>query len=164
MGFKETMLNFAGKVSDTVNEGFNKSKDSYNKMAEKNRIKKEISTLTSDIETAFASIGRKIYEEERENEKYKEIFDGVVSKQGEIESLQKQLNELEGVAPCPSCGEIVQNEAAFCPKCGASTASETVKAEAEVVEAEEVAFCSQCGAKLNNDSKFCNQCGNKIAD
>ncbi len=164
MGFKETMLNFAEKVSDTVNEGFNKSKESYNKMTEKNRIKKEISTLTSDIESAFASIGKKIYEEERENEKYKDIFDEVVSKQSEIESLQKQLNALEGSAPCPSCGELVQNEAAFCPKCGASTASEATKAEVEVVEAEEVAFCSQCGAKLNGDSKFCNQCGNKIAD
>lgn len=164
MGFKETMLNFAGKVSDTVNEGINKGKDSYNKMAEKNRIKKEISTLTSDIETVFASVGKQLYAENRENEKFKEVFDEIASKEAEIESLNQQLNALEGTAPCSSCGEPVQNGAAFCPKCGNATASETVKAEAEVVEAEEVAFCSQCGAKLDGGSKFCNQCGNKIAD
>lgn len=163
MGFKETMLNLAGKVSDTVNEGISKGKDSYNKMAEKNRIKKEISTLTSDIEASFSNIGKQLYAEDRENEKFKEVFDDIASKENEIENLQQQLNELDGTAPCPSCGEPVQNGAAFCAKCGAAIASET-KADVEVVEAEEVAFCSQCGAKHDGGSKFCNHCGNKLAD
>ena len=37
MGFKETLMNLADKVGDTVDKGINKGKESYNKMAEKAR-------------------------------------------------------------------------------------------------------------------------------
>lgn len=168
MGFKETMLNFAGKVSDTVNEGINKGKDGINKMSEKNRINKEIKNLTSEIDTSLSSIGKILYEEDRENEKFKNLFDAIDAKKAEIENLNKQLNELEGTVPCSSCGELVQKDIAFCPKCGNKIATEEVKAEVEAVtevaEAENAIFCNQCGAKLDGSAKFCNQCGNKIAD
>ena len=53
MGFKETVFNLAGKVSDTVDKGINMGKDSYNKMSEKNRINKEIKRLNTEINNIF---------------------------------------------------------------------------------------------------------------
>ncbi len=170
MGFKETLMNLADKVSDTVNEGITKGKDSVNKMTEKNRLNKEIKTLTSEIETSLSSIGKILYDEDRGNERFKDIFDAVEAKEAEIENLTKQLNDLEGEAPCPSCGETVSKDIAFCPKCGAKVAQEVKTVEAEVVEtaenaeATETTFCNQCGAKLEAGAKFCNQCGNKISE
>ncbi|MBO5343328.1 MAG: zinc ribbon domain-containing protein [Ruminococcus sp.] len=164
MGFKETVFNFAEKVGDTVDKGINMGKESYNKMSEKSRIKKEINRLNTEINNIFVSVGRKLYTEDRENERFKTVFGDVASKESEIAELKNQLSILEGAVSCPSCGAVVQKDDAVCPTCGANIVVEPQNAEVEIVEAEKVSFCSQCGTKLDDNAKFCNQCGNKVAD
>lgn len=164
MGFKETVFNLAGKVSDTVDKGINKGKDSYNKMSEKNRINKEMKRLNTEINNIFVSVGRKLYNEDRENAKFKTVFSDVTAKETELAELKNQLSILEGAVPCPSCGAVVQKDDAACAVCGATIAVEPQNAEVEIVEAKEIGACGQCGAKLDDDAKFCNQCGTKVAD
>ncbi len=164
MGFKETVINIAEKVGDTVDKGINMSKDSYNKMTEKNRIKKEMNRLNTEINNIFVSVGRRLYSESPENEQFKTVFGEVKSKEAEIAELKQQLSVIEGAVVCSVCGETVQKGEAACSKCGAKVETEREKAEVEIVEAEEVVYCSQCGAKLDGSAKFCNQCGAKVAD
>lgn len=164
MGFKETVINIAEKVGDTVDKGINKSKDSYNKMTEKNRIKREMNRLNTEINDIFVSVGRRLYSENPENEQFKTVFGEVQTKEAEIAGLKQQLSVIEGAAACPVCGETVQKGDGACPKCGAKVEAESEKTEVEIVEAEEVAYCSQCGAKHDSKAKFCNQCGAKLAD
>ncbi len=164
MDFKETMFDIAGKVGDFVDKGINKSKDSYNKMAEKNRIKKELTRLNTEVNNILSSVGRRLYNEERSNEKFAAVFGEVEAKEKEIAELKKQLRVLDGTVLCPSCGEDMNKNDTACPKCGAKAESSTVEAEIEVVEAVEVQFCQQCGAKLDSTAKFCNQCGSKVSE
>lgn len=164
MDFKETMFDIAGKVGDFVDKGINMSKDSYNKMAEKNRIKKELTRLNTEVNNILSSVGRRLYNEERSNEKFAAVFGEVEVKETEISELKKQLRTLEGIVSCPDCGGDMNKNDAVCPKCGAKAESNAVEAEVEVVEAEEVHFCQQCGAKLDSTAKFCNQCGTKISE
>ena len=105
MDFKETMFDIAGKVGDFVDKGINKSKDSYNKMAEKNRIKKELTRLNTEVNNILSSVGRRLYNEERSNEKFAAVFGEVEMKETEISALKKQLRTIEGIVSCPECGE-----------------------------------------------------------
>ena len=164
MGFKETVINIAEKVGDTVDKGINMSKDSYNKMTEKNRIKKEMTRLNTEINNIFVSVGRRLYTQNPENEQFKTVFGEVQSKEAEIAELKQQLNVIEGATVCSVCGETVQKGEAACSKCGAKVETESEKSEVEIVEAEAVIYCSQCGAKLDSKARFCNQCGSKISD
>jgi len=52
-------------------------------------------------------------------------------------------------ATCPQCEAPLQENAKFCPKCGAA-----LKADRH---------CTQCGEKLPPDSLFCPGCGAKVA-
>lgn len=165
MGLKETLMNFADKVGDTVDKGINKGKDSYNKMSEKNRINKEIKRLNAEINNIFISVGRKLYADDCGNEKFKTVFGEVTSKEAKLAELKKQLELLEsGAVPCPSCGAAVQKDAASCESCGAEFAAEPQSAEVEIVNAEPVNVCPNCGAAYDSDAKFCNQCGTKLTD
>lgn len=157
MGFKETVINIAEKVGDTVDKGINMSKDSYNKLTEKNRIKKEVTRLNAEINNIFISVGRKLYNEEAENPLFATVFADVRAKEAEIAELNRQLSVLDGISACPVCGENVHKGDPACPKCGALLESKP-ETDAAVTEV----FCSQCGAKLNSDAKFCNHCGAKV--
>lgn len=156
MGFKETVINIAEKVGDTVDKGINMSKDSYNKMTEKNRIKKEMNRLNTEINNIFISVGRKLYTEEAEDQRFATVFADVKAKEAEIAELKQQLSVLDGLMACPVCGEAVHKGDPACSKCGALLDS---KSE-DVVESG--IYCSQCGKKLDSGSKFCDQCGTKI--
>ena len=165
MGFKETLMNLADKVGDTVDKGINKGKESYNKMAEKARVNKEIKTLNSEIDEILLSVGRKLFAENSENEQFKAEFSEVTLKESELEKLKRQLEILEsGADPCPSCGAAVQKDAATCDSCGAKLVEEPQKAEVEVVDVVPVKTCANCGAEIDNNAKFCNQCGIKVTD
>lgn len=165
MGFKETLMNLADKVGDTVDKGINKGKESYNKMAEKARINKEIKTLNTEIDGILLAVGRKLYTEDCENEKFKAHFSEVTLKEAELDKLKKQLEVLEsGADPCPSCGAAVQKDDVACESCGTKLIEEPQSAEAEVVEAVPVKTCANCGAEIDDSANFCNQCGTKVTD
>ncbi len=49
---------------------------------------------------------------------------------------------------CPSCGQAIPDESAFCPHCGAAVAPRI-----------EPHLCAACGSQLREDAKFCPKCG-----
>ena len=170
MGLKETVLGFAEKVGDAVDKGVKTSKESYNKMAEKSRINKEMKQLTADVTDILTSVGRRLYTENPENETFAVVFSEVKSKEEQIASLKKQLNALDGMITCSACGEQVQQTANVCPNCG-TPVERPAEPEPEVMVGEVIpaeneaapAYCTVCGTQLEPDAKFCKSCGAKIA-
>lgn len=169
MGLKESLLGFAEKVGDAVDKGVKTSKESYNKMAEKSRINKEMKQLTNDITNIFSSVGRRLYTENPENETFAVVFGEVKEKEDQIEKLKQQLNALEGMVTCSGCGEQVQQTANVCPNCG-TPIEHPAEPEPEVMVGEVVntenadaaGVCPVCGAELESDAKFCKSCGAKV--
>ena len=53
---------------------------------------------------------------------------------------------------CTKCGRSYDDNAKFCPGCGAPVESGSTPD-----------FCTQCGAKLTADSRFCPSCGATVA-
>ncbi len=57
---------------------------------------------------------------------------------------------------CGYCGNKLEDDAAFCPKCG--------KNIFEKIPQNEMKFCIKCGAKFQKDAIFCEKCGLKKQD
>jgi hypothetical protein len=66
----------------------------------------------------------------------------------EDRSMLKEESWRAGVrATCPQCNAPLQNNAKFCPECGAKIDPKK--------------HCTQCGAELAPNAKFCAECGHK---
>ena len=62
-------------------------------------------------------------------------------------SATQEISEKESIPNrCPNCGNILKENAKFCPECGTKV----------------VKSCSSCGAPLEDGAKFCSQCGEKV--
>lgn len=162
MSFVESVKEIAGKVGDTVDKGIKTGSDSYKKMTEKSRIKKEIARHNHEMNRIFSDIGRKLYSEQPDSELYKTEFDSIREKEAEIEKLNNLLNEMEDRQPCPQCGELVSKDARYCDKCG--TRILTPEKETVRVNAEKITICKRCGAELVDAARFCDRCGTKLED
>ena len=66
----------------------------------------------------------------------------------EDRSMLKEESWRAGVrATCPQCNAPLQNNAKFCPECGAKIDPKK--------------HCTECGAELAPNAKFCAECGHK---
>lgn len=167
MGFKETVMEFAGKVGDTVDKGIKSGSEGLQKMTEKSRLQKEINQRNTEINNIFQAVGQKLYKEDPDNEKFASVFGAVKEKEAQIKEFKNQLAVLEDKIPCHTCGEMISKEASVCPKCGNITLAGQKKAADglnETKKTEKVKICKNCGNTLENTAKFCNKCGTKLDD
>lgn len=170
MGFVDTVKEIAEKVGDTVDKGIKTGSDSYKKMTEKSRLKKEISRLNIEINNIFATVGKKLYTDDPDNKEFSKVFESVREKQVEIEELSAQLTALDDKIQCGKCGEMISKDSRFCDKCGAKVVTPAPSpapepaTEPETVVAEEVKICRNCGAELIDAGKYCDKCGAMLED
>lgn len=162
MGFKETMMGLAGKVSDTVDKGIEAGKDGYQKMSDKSRLNKEIKQLNAEINDIFMTVGRQVYADSPETPQFKVVFDNVKDKEAKLEACRRELSLLDGNIICPVCNEVIPKDSRVCNKCGAPVVPP--QPAPEVVQAESVKVCVNCGDKLPDGAKFCGKCGTPVAD
>lgn len=126
MGFKDAMMGFAGKLGNSIDKGITSGKDGYDKLSERGRLKRETDQLTAEINNIILSVGKTLYAENPENEKFKQEFSEVKAKEEKLAALQKEMEELDKqptAAPdsalvCKACGASLPTEAVFCDKCG----------------------------------------------
>lgn len=164
MGFKEKFKDIAGKVTTTVDKGIKDASDGVQKITEKNRLNKEINQLNNEINDIFLNVGKELYKNSPDSETFSAEFISIKEKQAKVDGLKKQVNLLDGMLICDSCGEAIPQDSKVCNKCGAEVKQPEPVVEQEVVEveAETVNFCSVCGEKLQDGAAFCSKCGAKI--
>ena len=160
MGFVESVKEIAEKVEDTIDKGIKTGSESYKKMTEKSRIKKEVARLTNEMNNIYIGIGKNVFTEQPDSQQFKSQFDNIRAKEREIANLNSLLSDLEDKIPCPQCGELVTKDARFCDKCG--TRIVRPEKEPENVKAERVTVCKKCGAELVDAAHFCDKCGAKL--
>ena len=98
------------------------------------KLKMEKKSKENFIEKQYASIGKKVFETEKDNDEtaFEEIF-LIKQTQEELESIQKELMHLKGLVKCPNCGSEISPTVRYCPNCGKDTkkTAETVDEESE---------------------------------
>lgn len=109
-------------------------------------IKVKIASIEKEIIRNYKAIGKKYAKLHRED--FEEAFSEEMSKifdcEEEIEDLEKKLekdseeedNPAAAVKACVACGEQIQEEHVFCPKCGARQQKPAEEKAEEKVEEE----------------------------
>ena len=103
---------------------------------------------------------------------------GMGAAMGNSMSLQRGPGGTEVKIKCGKCGALMDQDAKFCPKCGASQVVGTPCPGCGATVPADASFCPKCGAKtgggaggkkcptcgkdLGADAKFCPACGAKI--
>lgn len=135
---------------DFLNSLANKSKDvaeKAKKLAEVAGLNAQIAAKESEMKTAYGEIGKKIYENKAawKDVDLSELISKMDSVEAEIAKLKEEIRTAKGVTLCAGCGEEINQDVAFCPKCGAAApkeeSTEDTTDEAQVIDvvAEEVA-------------------------
>jgi len=166
MSFVDSVKEIAGKVGDTVDKGIKSGSDSYKKMTEKSRLKREANRLNNEMNNIYIGVGKKLYADNPYSDKFKVQFDNIREKEAELEKINAVIEELEDRHPCPKCGELLSKDARFCDKCGTKVVSarSEEKPEEAPVKLEKVTICKNCGAELVDAARFCDKCGEKLSD
>lgn len=173
-------MDFLNKMSETITS---KSKDVAKKAKDITEIAKlsgQIGSKEASLNEIFQEIGKMVYEQKSEwfNQRLSEKCGEADSIFMEIENLKKEVMALKGMQKCLKCGEEVDEEAGFCPKCGAAMpVVEPVKEEEPKAETQETSeesapqdhdseepVCPNCGKKVASESIFCSGCGAKLKD
>ena len=106
------------------------------------KVKFNLMKEKSKLEDAYKALGEVYYKQFKNGEVDEKAtaaaYDKIEKCFVEIEKYQTEINLMSNVKICTACGEKVDKEMAFCPKCGAKqeVVSEEEKEE-ETVETEE---------------------------
>lgn len=100
------------------------------------KLKMDIHTKEDFVEKQFAALGRAYYEANKDdvNEKDAQQFSVIKEAMDEIQRMNQQVLDIQGVMQCPNCGKKVPSDNSFCSDCGAKL--DEIVVEAKVVSEE----------------------------
>ena len=91
-------------------------------LVERVRLLHAISELEKESSLQMRAIGELVYATHRgtpsDSEEMQQILEYLDDLNDEIEGHVQQLNQLEGIIPCPICGENTHKTDTFCQNCG----------------------------------------------
>lgn len=112
-------LNNLGKKITDAGQGVAQQTKNFTDVA---RLNSTISDKEKSISQLYAAIGKNYYDQHKNDEENpeKEKLEQITALLAEIDHCRAQIQEIKGVAVCPSCGAEVAQGAAFCSACGAN--------------------------------------------
>ncbi|MCC8120395.1 MAG: zinc ribbon domain-containing protein [Oscillospiraceae bacterium] len=112
-------LNNLGKKITDAGQGVAQQTKNFTDVA---RLNSTISDKEKSISQLYAAIGKNYYDQHKNDEESpeKEKLEQITALLAEIDQCRTQIQEIKGVAVCPSCGAEVAQGAAFCSACGAN--------------------------------------------
>lgn len=118
MAFKESLSKIGKHLEDGVSNVAYKSEN----LIEISKLNMAISSDEKLINEIYLKLGKKVFKDYKDN---KILDNSLVEKCEEIEeinkdiaSLKKKVLKLKDKKQCKKCGETMEKEADFCPKCG----------------------------------------------
>lgn len=135
-------MEFFNKISNTISaagkDGLNKAKE----FKDTAKLTVDIKEREGAIRRMYVELGKAYYQDHKDDEApgYEQIL-AIKAAFEEIGELKANIDEIRGIKRCPSCGNVVSQEAKFCASCGAKCEEEVV--ECEVVEDDEEEFAEE---------------------
>ena len=114
MGFFDQL---SASISKTAKEGVESAKT----LVDKNRVRRDIGAIESEMRSRFAEIGEKLYAMTAENPDpdFAELFAAVADLKTALADKKAEAMQLEGKYACEKCGTVNPKDARFCQSCGA---------------------------------------------
>ncbi len=119
------------KVTDTARAAAKKSGD----IVEVTKLNLSIAAEEDKIKRKYMEIGKTVYEAYVNGEEipysFRKLCEDVKEYEKNIEEMKEKVLQLKGLKTCPSCKAELDEEFAFCPKCGAKQEIRTEDKEPE---------------------------------
>ena len=136
-------MGFMDKVLDTARSAASAASEKAGEVYEIGKLKLQLSGLNSDLEKAYAQLGRLKYDARKNGSDNSLLLDACVTEldslHADIDSLIAEISAVTGEKTCPHCGESVAVGAAYCSKCGAKMDAEpAAEPQPEPIQLEEV--------------------------
>ena len=141
---------FFGSLGETITKTARELSGRAEEVYETQRIKNRISGEKRQVEKVMADLGKIIYKRYKDgiplDEEEKALCEQIDQRMAQIEKYKEEMNNVKGNRFCPSCGNPLGRNDAYCSMCGAACpvpeaeedAGDTVDGTAEeVYEAEE---------------------------
>ncbi|MCQ2407531.1 MAG: zinc ribbon domain-containing protein [Oscillospiraceae bacterium] len=154
-------LEFIDKFASSVSRTVKQVSDNTKSLADKNRLRRDITALENELRNRFCDIGVRCFDEQGEqtDSPFADMFAAVKELQAAIAEKRHELEILEGTLICQQCGGQIVVGSRFCPGCGAPAPT---PAPAPAPQPSVQPVCPICGETLAPDAVFCASCGNKI--
>lgn len=147
---------FFGSLGETLTKTARELSDRAEEVYETQRLKNKISGEEKQITKAMADIGKIIYKRYRDGvplaEEEKAICEQIDDRREQIDKYKEEMNGAKGTRFCPSCGNPLGRNDAFCSKCGVACPSpEPEEAAGDTVDgtAEEIYEAEETGRKVS---------------
>ncbi len=152
---------FGKKLSDAAKNTAKKSEE----LIEIGKVKNKIRDAENNIEKLKMSIGETAFSKFKDGEstfpEAEEICSNIDEALDTIKEFEGKIMQLKHIRICPDCSTEVEDNVAFCPKCGHKFDPLPVDEE-EVEEEPKGLKCKSCGADLDEGAVFCGVCGAKV--
>ncbi len=127
---------FFGDLGKSISRYTQNAVDKTSTFFEATKISAQISTEQKEIDKLYQKIGETVYRraESRQmqlDDDLAAFVEEIRSHREQISSRRKDLADVKGKKVCPSCGELIPREVAFCPKCGAPSPADEDREEAD---------------------------------
>ena len=133
MGFLDSVKGVAGKFGESVERGAKTVSSKSKEFAEKTKVKREISSIESSINSDYIELGKAMFEKicNEPDSEYIETVTDIKEKNQKLAELKAALMSLDDKIFCTHCGAPISKDQAFCDKCGQKTQVESTAAESE---------------------------------
>ena len=155
-------------VSGTVTRTMDKISNKMDETAQGVRLIRELKANEENLKEQYVLLGKKFYSDNQAEppEEYKDAFFEIGELKERSASIQKDIDIVNNVVACTSCGTRWTAGTKFCANCGAKL-PDNVEDKEEFdndlkLKKEKKAgksFCKYCGAKIEEDDDFCPGCG-----
>ncbi len=144
------------KITDVTSSAAQKTRD----MTEISRLNSAVNEEEAKINNAYLQIGR-LYCANHSNdceESFAIFVNAVKESEKRIADIKAQIRDIKGIVTCPTCGENVSLNVAFCSNCGTPTPKPAPTANSNTV------ICPQCGNAVAKGMRFCTSCGFRMPE
>lgn len=169
-------MDFMNKVTELSKKAYEGTEKAYKAVADKSgkiiketQMRVKANDKESEIEMMYYEMGKSVYNMYKKGEEVGTDFKKTCKK---IDKLTKEITEMEthmlylkNLRKCANCGETIELENKYCPKCGDKQKTIKIKEEKVEDEMEEAPMdrvCPKCGKIALDDEAFCTNCGTKI--
>lgn len=169
-------MDFMNKVTELSKKAYEGTEKAYKAVADKSgkiiketQMRVKANDKESDIEMMYYEMGKSVFDMYKNGEEVEDSFKKTCKK---IDKLTKEIQDMEthmlylrNLRKCANCGETIEIENKYCPKCGDKQKAVKIKEEKVEDEVEESPMdrvCPKCGKIALDEETFCTNCGTKI--
>jgi len=118
-------MDYLNKLGEELNKAAKFISKETGKFVKSAKLTYAASDIESQLDKIYASVGKKFYDacihENNIPEELSKEFERIAELKKDFENAKDQISEIKSTKKCPACSEPINENDAYCKKCGAKS-------------------------------------------